>query len=398
MQVLLISNKVPWPPHDGGAIASLNMCKNLSEEGHAVCLLAMNTSKHPLPAEALPEWMHTKINTQLVPVNTRIRPLKALLNLLFSDYPYNYSRFISKRFRNLLISILREKKFDIVQFEGLPLIWYARQVRRYSGAHLVLRAHNVEHQIWKKLAAETHSRFRRGYYNVLYKRILKLERNLEVFDGIICISQKDQAGLQGLGCKQKSTVVWTGYTVDRTVSPKAVNIPPKVYYIGALDWLPNQEGLLWFLEHVWQNIISRKPESSLYIAGRNAPERLETKIQSYPVNYMGEVSDAKAFASDKDILIVPLFSGSGIRIKIIEAMGMGKTVITTPLGAEGLPVQDGKDLLICRSEADFTRELLNILLHPERVIAIAREAVNTIRTHFDNKTLAKNVSNFYKSL
>lgn len=105
-------------------------------------------------------------------------------------------------------------------------------------------------------------------------------------------------------------------------------------FLGALDWFPNQQGLLWFIDSVWPDVKAKVPEASLHIAGRNASTTLANKIAS-ACDYYGEVDDTRKFISDKSICIVPLFAGSGLKIKIIEALAAGKVVVTTPIGAEG---------------------------------------------------------------
>ena len=153
MKILQVSHKYPFPPNDGGAIAMLNLAEGFRRAGHEISLLAMKTPKHGGKSTEL----HTgSVYREIVTayVDTNIRLVRLLSNLLFSKFPYNAERFINDEFRNRLTEMLRQNTFDIVQLEGLYLMPYAEVIRKHSKAKISLRSHNIEHEVWNRIARQ----------------------------------------------------------------------------------------------------------------------------------------------------------------------------------------------------------------------------------------------------
>jgi glycosyltransferase involved in cell wall biosynthesis len=171
-----------------------------------------------------------------------------------------------------------------------------------------------------------------------------------------------------------------------------------IAYLGALDWIPNQEGLIWFLENVWDKIESVHSDTEFYIAGRNTPDWLEKKILSHRVKFLGEVSDAKKYIQEHQIFVVPLLSGSGMRIKLIEQMALERIVIATSIAAEGIDVSHGANGFICNTSEEYIfllRDLLNGNIDGNEISANARQ---TIQDNFDEITAFDNLKNFLTTI
>ena len=143
-------------------------------------------------------------------------------------------------------------------------------------------------------------------------------------------------------------------------TPGKSKYPNSLFYIGALDWLPNVQGIDWFLKNVWANILAKFPDTQFHIGGRNMPDSLRNG--NYPnVVFHGEVENAKAFIEDYDIMLVPLLAGSGVRIKIIEGMAMGKPIVTTSVGIEGIECRLGQDVLVADESKQFAEAVCRCL-------------------------------------
>ena len=132
----------------------------------------------------------------------------------------------------------------------------------------------------------------------------------------------------------------------------------KLSFIGSLDYIPNQEGLVWFIENVWKKFLHPSRPYAFYVAGRNAPARLKKYLSKQPVNFLGEVDDAGQFMRSGGVMVVPVLSGGGIRVRIIEAMAMGIPVVSTSLGAEGIDVTDGSDIMIADDPEIFAEAIV----------------------------------------
>ena len=189
MKVLIVANKVPYPAKDGGAIATLNMALGLASAGADVTLVAINTIKHYSQINDIPEEITQRITIRAATLDTTIKPLAALKNLLFSDKPYNAERFESKEFDNLVGEELANNTYDIIQLEGPYLAPYIRTIRQKSNAALVLRAHNLEHEIWERTVTISTNPLKKLYLKNLAKRILRMqEKTLNLVDAVIPIT------------------------------------------------------------------------------------------------------------------------------------------------------------------------------------------------------------------
>ena len=396
MKILQVTNKVPYPAKDGGAIACMNLTRGFSLLGHQVTLLAMSTRKHHVLMEEIPESVRELAEFQLVKVPARITRFSALLNLVFSDQPYSAVRFITRAFRKDLIRVLKENSFDIIQLEGLYVCPYIPVIRKYSSAKIVYRAHNIEHEIWNRTAALA-SGFEKWYLKNLSKRTKKFEKKLlNTYDLLVPITERDGMMLDKMGNKKPRHVSQTGIDSSLLV-PNSKNLEhPSLFHIGSLDWAPNQEGLIWFLEHCWKEIHEKYPQLMFYIAGRNAPVWFQRKMGLPNIVYLGEIADAYEFINSKSIMVVPLNSGSGMRIKIIEGMALGKPIVTTTIGTEGISTTSGKNIIVAEDKDGFIAAITKLIENREFFDMISRNAIEYIHDNFDNLSSAGALIEFYK--
>ncbi|MCG6186441.1 glycosyltransferase family 4 protein [Maribellus maritimus] len=396
MNILQVANKVPYPTIDGGAIACMNLTRGFSLLGHKVTVLAMNTLKHKTSVEEIPESVRDLADFKFVKVDARISKREAIQNLLFSSEPYNAVRFVDKSFENELIGILKGKKFDVIQLEGLYVCPYIPVIRKYSNAKIVYRAHNIEHEIWER-TSELAKGWKKLYLRNLSKRIKRFEKNVQnKYDLLVPITERDGIILDELGNKKPKYVSQTG--IDSSVLiPNAKSLEyPSLFHIGSLEWAPNQEGIIWFIENCWEEIHDRFPDLKFYVAGRNAPQWLVQKIVGPNIVFLGEVEDAYDFMNSKAIMIVPLFSGSGMRIKIIEGMALGKSIVTTPIGTEGISTTSGTNILIAEKREEFIESVSQLVEDKEFFHIVGKNAIEYIHKKFDNLAASASLVDFYK--
>ncbi|HSM49515.1 MAG TPA: glycosyltransferase family 4 protein [Draconibacterium sp.] len=396
MKILQITNKVPYPVKDGGAIACMNLARGFSLLGHQVTILAMNTVKHHITFGEIPESVKELAEFKLVNVPARISPVSALLNLFFSKKPYNATRFISKIFAEELKKILHENEYDIIQLEGLYVCPYIPVIRENSKAKIIYRAHNIEHEIWSRTAIMAHG-FEKWYLKNLSKRIKRFETQiLNKYDLLVPITSRDGNILNKLGNTKPAHVSQTG--IDSSVLiPNSKNLNhPTLFHIGSLEWSPNQEGLIWFFENCWDAIREKYPDLKFYVAGRNAPPWFQKMLNLPNVVFKGEVADAYEFMNSKSIMVVPLFSGSGMRIKIIEGMALGKPIVTTPVGTEGISTTSGENIIVITDMEGFVKSISELIENRDFFDKISKNAIEFIHENFDNLSSAGALIEFYK--
>jgi polysaccharide biosynthesis protein PslH len=397
MKILQLCNKVPYPPIDGGAIATLNLTKGFANHGNSVTMLAINTKKHFCDLSKIPDEINKIVKIIGVDLDTKISPYEALNNLIFSKLPYIAERFVSKDYENKLIELLQTENFDIVQIEGLYLGLYIPIIRKHSKALIALRAHNIEHEIWKRTAAQEENKLKKFYLEILANRIKKLKLKLmNSYDVLIPITARDGEVFRDLGNTKPMHISPAGTSLDH-IKVDRTNIEfPSLFHIGALDWSPNQEGLIWFFKNVWPIVHEKFPTLKFYLAGRNAPDWIIKKIPESAV-YLGEIENAYDFMNSKAIMIVPLFSGSGMRIKIIEGMALGKTIITTSVGTEGIESTKNHNILIANKTEDFISAINKVVSNFEFFEQIGKNAITFANENFNNKIISKSLLDFYSS-
>lgn len=397
MNILQVCSKPPFPPKDGGSLAMNILTWGLMEAGNNVKVLAVNTPKHFISDDAIDLNYRQKTRYESVFIDTSIKPLDAFLNL-FSSESYNIIRFYSKTFEDKLISILRSEKFDIVHLETLWVAPYVDAIRKHSTAKIILRSQNVEYAIWQRLAANTNNPFKKWYLNLLTSRLKKYEISMvNKYDAIATITEIDLKSVKADGCRLPLINIPFGTDLKNYKVDTSTTEFPAVFHIGAMDWRPNAEGIRWIVENVWPKVIEKVPELHLYLAGRNMPQWL-LELNAKNVQVLGEVPDSHKFINSKSIMLVPLFSGGGMRVKIIEGMALGKTIISTSIGAEGIDYSEGKDLLIANTESEFVDAIIKCSKNKSFSDQLGINARALIEQKYDNKIICEHLSQFYKEL
>lgn len=399
MKILQLCKKFPYPLKDGESIAVNTLSRPLHNLGCEVSLLAMNTHKHYFQEDAYPEALSHYQDIIKVPVDSRVKPTDAFLNL-FSRESYHISRFVSPAFRQQLIELLRSNTFDLIQLETPYLAPYIPTIRQYSDALVAMRAHNVEHEIWERIAENTAFLPRRWYLKYLANKLRRYEaRQLQQYDMLVAITQRDLERFRKLGYQKAAAVAPIGICSDAYQPDySSYRRPLSISFIGSLDWMPNQEGLLWFLSQVWEPLARKYPELELHIAGRNTPAGWETKLAGNQVFIHGEVPDAAQFINGHSLMAVPLLSGSGMRAKILEGMALGRVVLTTSVGLEGIAARPGKEVLLADTAEQFIRQIEHCCLQGQQMESMGRRARNFVTAQYDSQAIARRLLDAYLAL
>ena len=395
MKILQLCYKPPYPSVDGGTMAMNGVTQGLLSCGHAVRVLSLCSDKHPVDVRVATSDYARKTNFEAVPIDLSIHPVDAAFALLCGE-SYNVKRFYSKVFDHKLAELLSADTFDIVHVESLFLSPYLSTIRQHTDAPVVLRAHNVEHRIWFQMAKSEPMPLKRWYLKHLALALRQYElEQMNAFDALVCISDDDAEAFRQLGCRKKITGIPFG--IELRNLPSETPEPYSLFHIGSMDWRPNQESILWFLDKVWPLIHKELPQMHLFLAGRKMPDVI-SRTKREGVVVVGEVPDAADFINSKQINVVPLLSGSGIRIKIIEAMSLGKPVISTTVGASGIAYSDGENLLIANTPEEFVMQTKRLVNDLELCSAIGANARKLVENEYSQEALAKKLVAFYETL
>ena len=398
MKVLQICHKPPLPSTDGGCIAINNISKGLIRELGSIKVLTINTLKHPFDLKKFDKDYIKNSKIESTFVDTKLNIVDAFSNLVTYD-SYNVSRFFSPDFNALIIKTLKSESFDIVLLESLFTTPYIETVRTYSTSKIILRSHNLEYIIWQRLSRESLNPAKKIYLKLLSSQLKNYELNiLKKIDGIATISNQDKKKYLELECPVETVTIPFGLETKNynNNNKNREDGKLKFFHLGAMDWKPNLEAVGWLLDEIWPKIQKKIPHAELHLAGKNMPDWLFKKKYINVFNHK-EVQDSSKFISEHDVMLVPLLSAGGIRVKIIEGMAHGKAIISTKIGAEGIDYKNEENILIADSPKDFYNEVLKITTGKTDYKKIGENAREHIIKTYDQSKISKKLVGFFES-
>lgn len=398
MKILQLCHKPPMPLVDGGCIAMHNITDGLLKSGHDVKVLAVETQKHPVKVEAFPINYLQQTRFESVFIDTTPR-LKDAVKSFFQRQAYQISRFYSKSMVSKLTQVLKHDSFDIVHLESIYVMPYIPTIRKYSNAKIVIRLHNIEHQIWERLSDNERKPVHKLIYGINSRQLRRVEECiLKEVNGYMTISEPDfnyfNKTSSVLGSVIPFGLSMENYELGNDYIPSE---EPTLFHLGSMNWSPNVEGIEWFLDEVWPAIHEKHPTLTFIVAGHGIPDKIYQR-QDPNVIVAGSVPSANEFMLAHDLMVVPLLSGSGIRIKIVEAMALGKVVITTSVGAEGLAVENGKHLFIADTPEEFLNIVDKCITTPDICTIIGENARDFISVHHNNDIITEQILDFYQKV
>ena len=372
-----------------------SITQGLLAVGCNVKILTVETDKHPLRHDCIPQAYADATGIESVYIDLRVKPLPAAVAMLCGD-SYHVARYRSDAFAKRLRELLEAQDYDLVHIESIYLTPYVPLIRQHSSAKIILRAHNVEHLIWQRVAQSTRRGLKRWYLKHLSLTLRAYElEHINDYDGIVCITRNDAEHFQNNGCRKPMSVI--PFAVTHEDVEQLCAEPASLFHIGAMDWIPNHESIAWFLDKVWPVVHREVPQAHLYLAGRKMPtEWMDSSIEG--VTVVGEVPDAMYFIGSKQINVVPLLCGSGIRVKIIEAMSVGKAVVTTTVGAQGIDYTDGENLLIANTPDEFASQIKHLVDDPDYCRQIGEAAAHLVADRYDINHLTNELITFYNKI
>jgi len=397
MKILQLCPKVPWPPDDGGRVAMRVLALSLRQAGADVRTLCLNPRKHHVEPSSLPEEARD-LRLEAVDVDTSVSVAGALRSLV-TGTSYNVDRFFSEAFRRRLIEVVREERPEVVLLESLFMVPYVQALRATTRAPLVLRSVNVEHEIWQRLALGESRPARRLYLGHLAHRLRRFElTTLNDVDAIVAVTPEDAATYARLGARVPvhlaPVAIATGEYPDRS----GEGDPLTLVFLGSLDWRPNLEAVEWFLESVWPIVRRSVPLARFHLGGSNPPEGLAGRLLTDGVRFLGRVPNACDFLASGAAVVVPLLSGGGMRVKILEAMALGVPVVSTRLGASGIGAADGTEMLLADGPESLGAACISLLLDRDLATTLGIAGRRRVHESFDAEGIGRRLKKFLESL
>lgn len=395
MKVLHITNKPIYPIVDGGCMAMNALLKSLLNLGFEVKNVCLSTEKHPFNREAYPEKLQQICRPETVKIDTTVRAKSAFFSLFHSD-SYNVSRFYDAQFAALIENELKHTNTGLVILESLYVLPYLSIIRKNFNGKIILRAHNVEHLLWERLASNETQFLKRLFFKKLAADLKKYEiQQLQKVDGIATVSEADKNYFAEKGIQ--TPMQWIPVSLDFKKYHDFSLAKDQFFFLGAMNWKPNQEAVERLTKSIFPAISKINPSAQLHLAGSFMEEfDLPEKLDNTTIH--GLVSDVGDFMRAHGILIVPLISGSGIRIKILESMSLGIPVISSSIGFEGIPVQHNVHAFIADTDEAFIEIAQKLMETPELAHQIGQAGKNLVEQTYNSTVISKQILGFIEHI
>lgn len=395
MNLLVLDEEFPYPPNTGKRTRSFNLFRRLAARAN-IRYLAYGT--------------HNSIGAQIlrgsgiqpiavpgrIPVKQGARFYLRLAQNLFSPLPYIVASHYSLDFRRALEVALRTERPDLILCEWTP---YFEYLRTLDAPPVVISAHNVESDIWRRYAENETNLFKRLYIQEQRFKVEKFERTaLAKADGAIAVSELDAERLRVWSCGTPVEVVDNGVDLDYFTPGTGVPKPSRLVFTGSMDWRPNQDAARFFVSEIFPALRRECPRITCTFVGREPPPDILALQQVEGIHVTGTVDDVRPYIVEAEVYIVPLRVGGGSRLKILEALAMGKAVVSTTIGAEGLGVRSGTHLMIADGPASFAAEVLRLLKAPSERLRLGQAGRFLVENHYGWDTLTKRLDRFLRDV
>jgi len=404
MKILFLTPQLPYPPHQGTTIRNYHLMRELAAR-HEVHLLsfAVTPSGAGSAAELAREGLPFCASVRLLPPPARTMRDRAVATLL-SPLPDMGLRLASAPFHEQLAEVLRREPFDVVQGEGIEMAPYLLQAARLPAPRprLIFDDHNAEYVLQRR-AFETDLRHPARWIGALYsfiqwQKLRRYERRAcRAADAVVAVSAADAAALGRLVPSLRVAVVPNG--VDLTYwQPKtdtSDTAPLTLVFTGKMDFRPNVDAVLWFAQQVLPRIRQRLPGVRFFVVGQSPHKRLASLADDAAITVTGYVDDVRPYVAAAGVYVVPLRIGGGTRLKVLEAMAMGKALVSSTLGCEGIGVEDGREVCLADTPEAFAERVVALLQDPAQRRMLGQRARQFVEERYDWRALAPLLERVY---
>lgn len=383
VNILMLTHVYPYPPDSGGLIVTYNVIKHEYNMGNKVIIVTFHDRDIHTPLDEIADVRIVVKNTQ----NT----LPGLIRGLFSFFPYTLSKYRSRKAVRLIDRILREETIDLVDVDHLHMAVYARHIRKIRPEiPLMLREHNVETTIMERFYQQQRNPFIKLYAWLQYLKLRAYEsKAVSIFDSCLMLTENDHQRLTAMNPGINAVTISAGVDTHKYAPLQTPELDMSLVFLGTLSWLPNLDGLKWFIEDIFDRIRQEIPEVKLYIAGKDPNEQAKAFHNGRNIFVLGYVEDEREYIAQGNVFIVPLRIGGGMRIKILNAMSMGRSIVSTAIGAEGIDLENRRDIIIADKEGEFAKEIVNLLKNKSARDVLGRSARENVLNNYSWEALLK---------
>jgi glycosyltransferase involved in cell wall biosynthesis len=386
MKILWVKSDFLHPTNRGGQIRTLEMLKCLNRR-HEVHFIAFDDGKNPEGLRRSSEYCSRAYAVpHRVPPRRSLRFAGQLVEGLVSRLPVSVRRYTSGRMKLQIQWLLEQNQFDSLVCDFL---FPAMNIPDLSRS--VLFQHNVESVIWRRHVQQASGPAKRAYFRLQARR-------MEILEGAVChkaghivaVSEVDRATMRKMFGAERVTAIPTGVDVEFFTPPALAQVKADLVFVGSMDWMPNIDAMRYFTNAVLPLIRKERPNCRFAIAGRKPGMAIQELGRRDPdIIVTGTIPDVRPYLWGSTVCVVPLRVGGGTRLKIFEAMAARLPVVSTSIGAEGLPVEDGVHICIADSAEPFARRCLELLNAEDKRKQLANQAWELVSSRFSWEAVAR---------
>ncbi len=385
MRLLWVKAGGMLPPDMGGKIRSYQILKQLARR-HEVTLFTFY-QEHPEDQHLRGPDVFSKIVAVPLPMPPRRSPAEyaRAAGMMATGRPVTVDKFLYPEVRRRYAELLASSIFDAIVCD---FIVPAPLMRWKTPPPTILFTHNVEAQIWERHYKIASNPLMKTACWLEARALARTERRyVELADQVLTVSENDRAFFLRYVAPDRITAIPTGVDTEYFMPPPDPEQADTTVFTGSMDWMPNEDAVAYFVAQVLPLIRKEIPGAAFWAVGRRPPARIQA-LASDSVVVTGAVDDIRPYLGKAAVCVVPLRSGSGTRIKIFEAMAMGKAVVSTSMGAEGLPVRRGVNIVLADDPADFARQVVQLLRDPLRRAELGRAARQLVERDYSWSSVA----------
>jgi len=399
MKLLILAPSLPLPPTDGGKIRVLNLLRRAATE-FDVTVLALQTEA--TDDDAADELRDEGITTILVPRSpARVPPLtpQAMARAVTRGVPLAAAKYFLPAYRRALAELLEATPFDLVHFEMVHMAQYLPTVRRFTNAPVLLSTQNVDSDVWRRATDHQPTWLRRkafGWQANVFERTERREG--PKFDGITAASDRDAEMYRTLVPGVPVEAVDNGVDLAGYTPRPDDEEPATFVYTGSYDWLPNADAVAYFCREVWGRIREALPDARFFAVGKAPTDEMQSYHGRDGVTVTGRVPEVHPFIARASVYVVPLRIGGGTRLKILEAMGMGKAIVSSSIGCEALDVEPGRDLCVADDPEAFAERAIGLATDVEQRRELSAAGRRRVEERYGWEAIGARMNAFYRRL
>jgi polysaccharide biosynthesis protein PslH len=395
MRILWLNTNLLLPLDKGGKLRTWHLMRQLAKRHEITCVSFVQPDEPAAYRDGMRE-----VCAELITVPRRDTPKEGLrfhasvARHVFDPLPYAVAQYRSSAYRRVIHDALAARSFDRVVCDFLvPAVNLPPALPCPS----VLFTHNVEAEIWRRHAETAQGWLRQRLYRQQWRRMLRFEaRTIARFDRVLAVSDVDRETFQRLypaELRAPVSVIPTGVDTQYFApEPQPDPAGRHLVFTGSMDWLPNVDGVQWFCREVLPLVRQSIPDVRFTVVGRSPTPAVRRMVADYGIEVTGRVDDVRPYLAQSTLYVVPLRIGGGTRLKIFEAMSAGRAVVSTSIGAEGLPTENGRHLMIADSPAAFAGAVVALLRDAPSREAIAAEARELVTSRYDWAAAAEHLA------